>query len=257
MATGIKQYIAQRRSGLVDPVLPTYYQPTSDPNALNQFLSNYFMNLSIFSRAPKCVLLTVNTTPTQIIVPPNNWPYLIQNPGLTIGITTSFIVASGTVTGPGPVPPLTPIGVANYLNAHWFLSVTNIVGTWDFIQQAEDPATSSLADTQTIFSGINATGEYYAYTGALGLATDLTARWNNTSGGGGDTITFTLSLTLKEGIGGGPTGLAKTIFIGGADVSVNNGLPIPEGNERTLLLGPDISIYSICAVSTTIKVFVL
>lgn len=250
MPTGINQYIAQRRTQLVNPVVPQFVAEQNQAD----YVGNYVMNTLILTRAPKTVTLSIGTTPTLILTPPHNWPYLLSNPGLSIGLTNSIILASGTAIASGNTQ-LTPIGVSNYLEAHWHLTVTAVTGTWDFIQQSEDPATLAWADNQTIFSAVGATGTTYAFTGQLGLASDLAIRWiQNTPA---TSIDFSLTVTLKEGVGGGPTGLAKTIFIGGNDVNISNGLPILEGQDRILLLGPDLQIYAISAAATTIQVFVL
>jgi hypothetical protein len=255
---GVRQYIAQRRTLNIQPVVPSdiYGAQQAQQSALASSEA-YVMDMLIWTRAPKSVILAVNTTPTLIITPPNYWPYLLQNPNIQVGLTTSFVLFNGTVNAAGNTE-LTPIGDANYMDLHWNLDVTAISGTWDIIQQERDPNTGNWADVQTLFSGISAVtplpGTLYTFSGHLGSVTDLAVRWVPTVAG---SITFSLTVTLKDGTGGSASGLARSIFLGDSTVNPNNGYELKEGVEEVIMLGPDLQLFAIALVNTFIKVFVM
>lgn len=205
------------------------------------------------TRLPKTIILNVQTTPTLILQPPHEWPYILVNPSLLVGGTASALLYSGTVSTSGNTQ-VAPLGVANYLQCHFYLIVTAVTGVWDIISQTRDPVTGNWVDSQMIFSGINAVGSYYASVGSLGIVTDLAVRWNPTTAG---SMTFSITATLKEGTVGSGTGIARTIFLGGPDVTVDTGLPLFESEKIHLRLGPDIKLYAIAGVVTPIKVFII
>lgn len=214
-------------------------------------IERYVTNLYYFSRPPKSQAVTVGTTPTQLITPPHEWPYIVANPSLSTGLTSTQTVKSGTETAAGNTQA-TAIGVANYLDAHLFLNVTAVTGTWDFVTQVMIPGTSTWIDSQLAFQAVAGTGAYYSNIGGNGLVTDFAARWNPTSAG---SITFSLYLTLKNGTQGGAAGTSRTIFLGGPDVTVDSGIPLFESEKIPLNLGPNVTLYAIANASIAVKVF--
>ncbi|MCL6542098.1 MAG: hypothetical protein K6T87_16195 [Roseiflexus sp.] len=196
----------------------------------------------------------IGPSPTLIVQSGPALPYMILNPSQTVGLTTTGKLFSGTVNSAGNTQN-TPLGVANYLNLHLFLNVTSVTGVWDFIAQALNPQTLTWADTQLVFSGISANGDYYATVGQLGVVTDFAVRWNPTSAG---SITFSLSYALKEGTVGSSTGLSKTIFIGSNNgVSTESGYPILEGHKEVFIVGEGAEVWGISYVPLQISVFQL
>jgi len=246
--TKINPYIVKRR---LIPVSPSF--PTEAEKAVKALKGAYFMGVLQISRPPKCIPLTVLTTPTLIAEPPHEWPYLVLNPSLAVGLTTSYVLFSGNVVGAGNTQ-LSPLGVANYMQCHFHLNVTVVAGIWDIYAQTRDPNTGNWADSQVIFGGIAAPGTFYATVGNLGVAVDFAIRWVPVAPGN---MTFSITATLKEGVGGGPAGLSRAIFLGGRDVTVATGLPIFEGESMVVLPGPDIVLYAIANANIPIKVFTL
>lgn len=208
------------------------------------------MDTLVMTRAFKSEIITVGTTPTLIIKPPHYWPYLISNPALSVGLTNTVTLFNGTVSAAGNTQ-LSPVGVANYREAHLHFNVTAVTGSWDIYAQTRDPVSGNWADSQFLLT-ISATGTYYVSTGTIGIVTDFAIRWTPTAAG---SMTFSAALTLKDGLVGGPTGLAKTVFIGGDDVTTDTGYPIFEGKDRIIYPGADVEVYAVSYVSTTIKVF--
>jgi hypothetical protein len=217
-------------------------------------LRNWVMDVTIFTRPPRTIVINVGTTPTLLLKPPHSWPYLIYNPSLAVGLTTSVTVASGTVNSNGN-SQASPIGVAGHSDVHFHLNVTSITGTWDIYAQSKDPVSGNWADSQNIFTNITSVDTYYAHVGKFGIATDLAVRWDMISAG---SMTFTLSGTLKDGIGGSTSGVSRGIYIGGRDVTVNSGIPIFEGENLPVLLGQDIELWAISQVANLpVRVFEL
>lgn len=215
---------------------------------------NYFTNVLQISRPPKTRLLTVATTPTLILSPPHEWPYILSNPSLSIGeSSTTTLHASGAETTAGNTQA-SPMSVTDYPSMHLFLDVTAVTGVWDFYTQVLDPVSAKWFDVQIAYSDINTTGSYYSNIGSLGVVTDFAMRWVPTSAG---SITFSLGATVKGGTRKAAGGLARTIYLGGRDVSAVNGLPLFEGQDKTIYLGPEMELYAVGGISTNLKLFTL
>ena len=254
----INPYIIQRRVKNVSPAIAgkTTKGGESPERKILQtpFFERvpYTLDLLPLSRPPKSFVFTIGTTAQRIIEPPHLYPYLISNPSLSVGMTSSVVLhASGNEVAAGSSASL---GVANYLRAHFHIDITAIAGTWDIYAQSLDPNSLNWADTQVIFPGLTTTGTLYSAVDTMGIATDLRIRWEPTVPGN---ITFSLTVTLKEGTVGSSAGLSRTVFIGGNDVTTNTGLPLFEGESRVVMPGPDVSLYGIAYTDIPIKVFVL
>lgn len=215
-----------------------------------QEIKQYFTDVIRLTRPLRCSILTVKTTPTLILKPPHEWPYLIVNPSISVGLTSSYQLFNGTATANGNTQA-NPIGCANFLNAHFFAVITSISGSWDIILQAKDPITNTWVDIQAIFS-ITSAGQYYATVGSLGVVTDIAIRWE-----GSGSFTGTISMTLKGGVQGGPTGVSRVIFLGDKDVTPETGLTLFEGQDRIIMPVYDIEVYAIAYTEIPIKVFIL
>lgn len=196
----------------------------------------------------------VNTTPTLIIPAGFSRLYLLLNPSTSTGLTTSTTgyAASAMASGNSQA---SPISVGGYEFVHAFLHVSAISGTWDFGAQVYDPLAATWANSQTLFSAVTATGNYYAYLGSLGVATDLAFFWTNIVAGA---VTFQIDITLKSGIGGGTSGLSKVIYLGPNEgVSTVSGYPLLEGQQQQFIMGENVPLWGIGSVPITIRVFVL
>lgn len=214
-------------------------------------MSNIVMDTLIMSRAPSTMIITVPTTPVLLAQPPHSTPYLISNPtlGATEG-TTSIVLVNTTVSAAGDTQAV-PMSVGNFLQCHFHLDVTAVTGSWDIIAQTMDPYTLRWADSQTLFSSINATGTYYGNIGAFGLVTYVAIRWVPVAAG---SMTFSLTGTLKEGVSIAG-GLLNTVFIGGREVTVNTGIPIFEGRDKVVYPGPDVELWAVAYKNINIKIF--
>lgn len=216
------------------------------------------MNTVIISRVPRTIPINVGTVPVQILQPPHVFPYLLSNPSLSVGVTNTVKLVDDQLKNAAGNTQANPLGVAGYTNLHLFLNVTGITGgsSWDFTQQALVPTIlpNTWVDVQNVFAGINAAGVYYASVGSLGVVTDAAFSWNPTIAG---TITFSLIAVTKEGSLQTSGGLSKTIFLGGRDVTVENGLPLFEGDNKIFYLGPEVELFAVSSVATILKVFIL
>ena len=245
--TDFQQYLQARQ--LNDPVAPF--------ESRISLLGNYFMDVLFLNTPPVGMDIALPAgVATPILVPPHQYAYLISNPSSAIGISSAITVINALVA-PGlnaaGNTELTPTGVANYLNAHFFLNVTVAAGTWDFYLQAFDPVSTTWVDVQVLFGAITAPGTYYAYTGALGVGTDIAIRYDPTVAGA---IQCTLSTVLKQGAGGA-SGMAGTVYIGNQNVNTTTGMPINEGEKQIVLPAEDVTVYAIAGIATTIRVFTL
>jgi len=233
-------------------------QPVAPYEQAVSGFANYFTDILYLTGSPVGLDFAVGTSPTLILNPPYQSPLLITNPSLAVGLTTTTTVidASTIPLAASGNTEANPLPVANFLNAHFFLNVTAIdAGTsWDFNTQAYDPISTNWANSQTIFGNITTTGTYYANIGSMGLVTDLAIAYVLTGVG---TITCTLSMVLKDGLGGSGSGLAKTVWIGSSGVSSTTGLPFFEGDSKVILPADDVSLWAVAGVATTIRVFKL
>ncbi len=203
--------------------------------------------------------ITVTTTPVEIIPPAKNpRGYIILNPTPSSGLTTPItLLPSALRTTVGSPYTSVSNGVASYLEAHIFLSITanNGAPTVAIDMYALDPLSGNYALTQAdIFTSPSAVGTYYANIGSLGVATDFQCLATLT---GGVSSTFSVSGVLKNGVPGSLTGLSNTVYIAGRDVTVTNGYPILEGNKETFFLRENVALYAVSAGSVTLKVFEL
>ena len=240
--------------GNMNPYIPSAQLSGVEPGDTQQYPEYKFSGQSInISRSLLGQTITIDTTPVLILQPPHPTPYIISNPSLLIGLTDSSTVYSGTTAGAGNTQA-TPIGVANYMTAHFHLDVTAVTGTWDIYAQTKDPISGNWADSQVLFGAISATGTTYGNIGSFGLVSDFAIRWIPTAAG---SLTFSLGLTVKDGIAGGSAGSSRTIFLGGQNVTIDNGFPLFEGDRLNLDLNENVYIYAVSAISLPIKVFTL
>lgn len=233
--------------------LPSGY---GGPKEVDRSIPPSFMGDAIYlTRNLSGRVFTITTTPTLLIDSSYAWPYLVLNPSKTVGLSTTVTGFSGTVIAAGN-SQTTPgsIGVSGFYSAHYHLDVTAVTGTWDIIAQSYDSISGKWMDTQTIFAGVAATGQYYAGVGTLGLVTDLAFRWNPTAAG---SLTFSLAAVLKGGLGGSSAGLAQVAYLGGPGVSTTFGFPLLEGQKQSFIIGENVQLWAVAGTSIDIRVFML
>ncbi len=198
--------------------------------------------------------VNILTTPVLIEASEQARTFILLNPSSSIGLVSFGTISSGTTIIAGNTQA-TPIGVANYLNMHFFLNVTAITATVTFIQQAYDPVSATWADVQNIFTGIIATGTYYAAVATLGSVSDMAVRWTIDAPG---SITYTLGYVLKEGIGGTSGGLTQTVYLGSnGGVTTVSGFPLLEGQRLPVVLGEGVELWGVAGITVGIRIFQL
>lgn len=197
---------------------------------------------------------TVGTTPVRLIISSYAWPYILMNPSTSVGLTTAVTGFSGTATNGYTSPS---VGVAGFDQLHLALNVTAIGGanTWDIYQQVYDSVSATWVDAQAVFSGVSATGSYYAFPNSFGLGTDTRFRFDRTAGAAD--LTCSLGMTLKNGVGGSLAGLAQSVYIGGPEVTTTSGFPLLEGQRQTFIVGEGVELWAVAQTTVNIRVFQL
>lgn len=204
-------------------------------------------------------VVTVGTTPVLLADAQFLRGYIFMNPAQVVGTTavgTILTAASRTAAGNTQSDS---IGVANYRDLHLFLDVTAVSGTAPVLTvmgQALDPLTLNWADSQAIWTGINATGTYYANIGSLGLASDFALRWT-IGGSATPTFAFSVGFVIKEGLPGTGAGVGKTIYLGGPGVTTQSGFPLLEGQQKAFFMRENTELYAVAGASLEMRVFEL
>ncbi len=215
--------------------------------------------LSTVSRGFSARVFSVTTAPVQIVDGRFLRGYLFVNPSASAGLTTTgtmFASAARTVLG----SPYTSVevGTANFRNAAFFIDVT-VFGAGSLIAvdlQTQDPVTNNWATAQAnIFpaAAITAVGTYYANVGNVGIDLNMRLVANLTVAGS----TFSIGYMLKDGLPGSSSGLARTIYLGDANVNATTGFPLLEGQTLSKFFRPNTTLFAVSAVSagTELRVF--
>lgn len=202
--------------------------------------------------------IIVTTTPQLIIDAQFLRGYILLNPNQLTGATAAgTLLASasrGTATANLTGNSAT-LGVANYLDGHFFVNISAISGgaAVTVTLQALDPTSGNWFDVQTLVSGVFVTGSTYAYVGSVGVATDLRVSWSITAGD----ATFSVGYTLKNGLIGTSAGISQTIYIGGPEVSVVSGFPLLNGQSERFFLKENVQLWAVANATLPMKVFEL
>ena len=211
----------------------------------------------------------VQVLPTPTLIHDTHRPQniMITNPAPSAasGFLTSTGLHTTQVTAIAGNTQLLPLGVANFLNMHLLLSITNIgaANTWSFWNQIQVPTTLVWTDSQVLAAGVTPavvatwTGAtLYANLGAFGVGSSYALRWTHDVGA--LPITFTLSYILKFGLSGSPTGVSQVIYIGSTPgVQVQSGYPILEGEEKVFQVAENTQIWGIANIASPIRIFEL
>ena len=198
--------------------------------------------------------INVSTTPVLLIDSSYAWPFMILNPATSIGLTTTVtgynaVAADGATTA--------SLSVAGYSQVHVTLDITAMTGgdTWDIYAQSYDSISAKWVDTQVVFNGITATGSQYAFLDTFGVGTDMRFRFDRTAGAG--TLTCSLGVINKDGVGGSNAGLVQSVFLGAEGVTTTSGFPILEGKHQTFIVGENVQLWAVALTTIDIKVFQL
>lgn len=199
--------------------------------------------------------VTVQTTPTLLVDAQYLRGYIFLNPNESVGLTSAgTILASASRSGTGSSSSL---GVANFLEGHFFLDVTVAPGGADTLTvrlEALDPATLNWAVVQDLFSAVTATGTTYSFPGTFGVATDLRVSWEIS---GAASATFSVGFVLKNGLIGTSSGLSQTIFIGSDGLTTTTGFPLLNGQAEKFYLRENTKLFGIANAPLPIRIFEL
>lgn len=220
--------------------------------------TNIISSTLVISRGLLGRNVTVTTTPQLIIDAQFLRGYILLNPNQLAGATAAGTLLASASRG-AATANLTgnsaTLGVANYLEGHFFVSITAISGgaAVTVTLQALDPTSGSWFDVQALVSGVLVTGNTYAYVGSVGVGTDLRVSWSITAGD----ATFSVGYTLKNGLIGTSSGLSQTIYIGGPGVTVESGFPILNGQSERFFLKENVQLYAVANATLPMKIFEL
>ena len=219
-------------------------------NDTNQIASTLVLSRGLLGR-----VVTVTATPQRIVRADYLRGYIFLNPNTTTGVTTAgTALASESRSGTNNS---SAIGVANFLEGHFWLDVTTAPGGSDDITirlQALDPVSLNYADVQDLFI-VTATGTSYAATGQIGLGTDFRI---SAIVSGAASATFSVGFVLKSGLIGTSAGVSQTIYLGGSSgVSTVAGFPLLNGKDRAFYLKETVELWAVAEASIPMRIFEL
>lgn len=200
-------------------------------------------------------VVTVTTTPQRIVRADYLRGYIFLNPNTTTGVTSAgTALASASRSGTNNSAA---IGVANFLEGHFWLDITTAPGGADDViirLQALDPISLNYADVQDLFVE-TATGTFYSATGQLGLGTDFRI---SAIVSGAASATFSVGFVLKSGLIGTAAGVSQAIYLGGSSgLSTVSGFPLLNGKERAFYLKENVELWAVASASIPMRIFEL
>lgn len=182
--------------------------------------------------------------------------YILLNPNETAGATAAGTLLPSALRTAISNGFSAPLGTANFMGAHFYLDVSaiNAPAQVTITLQSLDPSSGQWADSQVIFNAVTATGTYYAFVDAVGVATDVRVAWSVTVGGD---ATFSVGFVLKGGVIGTGSGTLQTIFLGGNEVSVEAGFPLLNGQNQKFFLRENVQLWAVSNSVLPLKIFEL
>ncbi len=238
-------------------------QPLSQDAVIQNILKNTDIDilLKTLGNAYTPRVVTVNTTPT-LLIPPNRTPrgYILINPSQPVALTTSTTIFASALRAVGPHLSAS-FGVSNYLTLRLFQDVTAIGGAGATLivnLQTQDPLTLNWATAQSdVFAlpGNLAVAGQTNYASLGGEGVDIAARLQAVVAV--NSVTFSISGVLKDGLAGTGSGLPQTVYLGPQDVNTTVGFPLFEGAREVFYLRENTPIFSVAQAATPIKIFQL
>ncbi len=250
MNVRIKQRLFERiKKECVSPITPIPEKPYPEKLYFEPIDVIYGIEVLPFTRDLSTEIITVKTEPTLLLTPPHPKIYIVHNPVRIEAPDYTIINLFEGETDEEGDTTATPIGVTGYKDCHLHLTVRKVTGTWKFAQLVLDPYTFEWAEVQ-VFRTVDSAGAYYDYFEKFGIATDIAFKWYPEISG---TIDFSLTVTLKEGVG--EIAIERTIYLGGRNVTVDIGYPLLESEKIAILPDQNLEVWAIAKVETPIKVY--
>lgn len=218
------------------------------------------VNVNSIGRGINSRVVTVTTTPQQIIKAIQPRGYIIVNPTHASGLTSSGTGFPSLLRTTAGSPFLSSaVGVANYDRMIFFLDISanNGAPSVKIDVQSQDPISLNWATAQgDIFSAPTAVGTYYANIGNLGVDSNLRLKATLT---GVVSSTFSVGYILKDGLPGSSSGLANTVYLGGPGVTSVSGYSLFEGAEFKyfFLANAELWASSLVAAGVNLQIFEL
>lgn len=219
--------------------------------------TNILASVTLLKRGLFGRTMTITTTPQLVVNAEFLRGYIFLNPNETAGTTAAGTLLASTSRGAATANltgTSTTLGVANFLDGHFYINVTAVSGgaLVTIVLQALDPTSGAWVDVQDLTTAVGISSTY-AFVGHVGVGTDLRVRW---SLGAGD-ATFSVGFNLKNGLAGTSAGLSQTIFLGGPEVSVDSGFPLLNGQSERFFLQENVQLWAVANATLPFKIFEL
>lgn len=199
-------------------------------------------------------VIAVGTTPVLIANPSIVTPYLILNPSRDSLLATSVTGLVSTTAVAIGNSEATYIDVAGYETAHFFIDITANAGTWDIILESYDNLSGKWATVMNLLAGVNTTGTFYGGGTNVGIGSRIAFAWNPIVAGA---ITFSIGVTLKNGLGGSAAGVERAVYLGMRNVTAVSGYPLLEGAREAVVLGANVELWGVANTTVEIRRFQL
>ncbi|MFH1398950.1 MAG: hypothetical protein ABIG95_02470 [Candidatus Woesearchaeota archaeon] len=199
-------------------------------------------------------VIAVGTAPVLIANPSITTPYLVLNPARDSLLATSITGLTSTTAAAAGNSEATYIDVAGYETAHFFIDITANAGTWDIALESYDNLSGNWAAVGNLLAGVAVTGTFYAGGTNVGIGSRIAFTWNPVIAGA---ITFSIGVTLKNGLGGSSAGVERVVYLGAASVTSVSGYPLLEGCREAFVLGAGVALWGVANTTVEIRRFQL
>lgn len=192
---------------------------------------------------------TLTTTASRLIKPSFERSYIITNLSLNENLIKNIQHYSGTVTADTDTTA-SLIDVRNFNEAHIYVNGAAATGgTWEIYAMTKDDYSSGWVSTPILFTNIEVNAGsaiYYALLNKESLSNYLAFRIIPRLSLATSSITLTIGVTLKGGIGNASNNIANIAYIGSSNtVTATSGHPILPNSSLKFKLEKDAEIWGI------------
>lgn len=246
-------------SGLITPMTPeglSIERQKGYPEQGKRDIPPVYSSAAIYiSKSLHSIVKSITTTAALILKPRYTSSLLIVNPNRALGQTSRVTGMASTTLTATTNTQSSYIDVTAYTEAHLFLNITAITGTWDVYAQGYDALSGNWYNTQRVFPALTATTHSgYTMIGPGFVSDRLAFNFDQVAAGN---ITCSLGVVLKVGYGYSLSNYSLVAYIGGPGVSTTNGFPILPGEYQQFVVGENVEIYGVATATTELRIFEL